>query len=53
MMENSTSTFLATPPLSKKYEKGGIACEQTEVPAWIVQDSVSNMPFHQAAIQTF
>lgn len=52
-MKTSTSTLLAMSLLSKKYEKGGIAYEQTEVPTWVVQDSVSNMPFHQALIQTF
>lgn len=53
MIKKPTSTLLATPLLSKKYEKRGIAYEQTEVPASVVQDSVSNMSFHQALIQTF
>lgn len=52
MIKNSTSTLL-NPTSFKKYEKEGTAYEQTEVPTWVVQDSISNMSFHQALIQTF
>lgn len=45
--------FVSYPTTFEKNEKEGIAYEQTESPARVVQDSVSNMAFHQALIQTF